>query len=170
MLSPRGRDFALTLHVLSSVGWLGAVLVFLLVAIAGLDADGERARGVYLTMQVIGWQAIVPLCLASLVTGIVQSLGTKWGLIRHYWVVIKLVLTVVATLFLLLHTRPIDELARLAAENRLEVGHAMRVQLVIDAAAALVVLVVATILAVFKPRGMTRYGQRKARAAAPDVR
>ena len=44
---------------------------------------------------------IVPLAIASLLTGVVQALATPWGLFRHYWVVIKLFLTVFATLVLL---------------------------------------------------------------------
>src|SRR5262249_16821669 len=136
-------------------GWLGAVLVFLVVAASGLAGDGAPARGAYLTLQVIGWRVIVPLCLASLASGLVQSLGTKWGLVRHYWVGIKLVLTVLATGFLLLTRGRGDELGGLGEAGDLTAGHALRIQLVVDSAAALVVLVVATVLAVFKPRGMT---------------
>ena len=55
-------------------------------------------RAVYLAMHLTTWFVIVPLCLASLLTGIVQSLGTTWGLFRHSWIVTKLLLTVLATL------------------------------------------------------------------------
>ena len=41
-------------------------------------------RGAYLAMDLIGWFVIVPLSLASLLTGLVQALGTTWGLFRHY--------------------------------------------------------------------------------------
>lgn len=164
MLSTRQRDLAVTAHVIASVGWLGSVLVFLVLAVAGLVRDGAGANAMYLALQVVGWNAIVPACLASFATGLLVSLGTRWGLFRHYWVVIKLVMTVIATLFLLLHTRPIDELARAATTDSIAHHHGLRVQLVMDSAAALVVLVVATVLAVFKPRGMTRYGQRCGRA------
>ena len=54
----------------------------------------------------------VPLALASLVTGIISSLGTTWGLFRYYWVLVKLGLTSLATLALLVHTRPISSAAR----------------------------------------------------------
>ena len=169
MLSPSSRNLALTAHVLSSVAWCGSVLVFLVLAIAGLTTeDSQLARGAYLAMDVIAWYVIVPLCFASLATGIVQSLGTKWGLWRHYWVVIKLVLNVLATGFLLLHTRPIDKMANIASTTILSANdhRALRGQLVLDSALALVVLIVATILAVYKPRGMTRYGRRKQRETA----
>lgn len=164
MFSPRTRDLALTAHVVSSVGWLGAVLVFLVIAISGLTAEDHVARASYASMQIVAWRVIVPLCFASFATGIVQSLGTKWGLFRHYWVVIKLVITVIATGFLLLHTRPIDELAHLASTSGLHHANRLRVQLVLDSAAALAALVVATVLAVYKPRGLTRYGRAEQHA------
>src|SRR5258708_3540597 len=103
-MSPGIRKFALTAHVTSSVGWLGAVAAFLVLSIAGLTSrDAETVRGAYLAMNLIGEFIIVPLGIAALLTGIVQSLGTPWGLFRYYWVLMKLVLTVGATFLLLLH-------------------------------------------------------------------
>jgi hypothetical protein len=90
--------------------------------------------------------------------------GTSRGLFRHYWVVVKLVLTLVATLLLLLHTQPIGHLGAVAAGGA-RFGadlDGMRLQLVVDAAAALIVLLGATVLAVYKPRGLTPVGQRRA--------
>ena len=162
----RTRDLALTLHILASIGWFGAVLAFLALAIAGLTSTAPRLTAAsYLAMQLITRDAIVPLCLASLATGIIQSLATRWGLFRHYWVVIKLVLTLLATLVLLLHTRPIDQLASLAGRIDLAPAdhRALRLQLVFDASAALLVLIVATALAIYKPRGLTRRGLRALR-------
>ena len=105
----------------------------------------------------------MPLCLAALLTGIVQSLGTTWGLFRHYWVVTKLLLTVLATLILLVHTQPIDRVAAVAAQTTLAIGdlRQLRFQLVGDACGALFVLLVTTALSVYKPWGMTPYGLRK---------
>ena len=79
-------------------------------------------RAAYLAMHLITWFVIVPLCLAALLTGIVQSLGTTWGLFRHYWVVTKLLLTVLATIILLVHTQPIDRVAAVAAQTTLAAG------------------------------------------------
>jgi hypothetical protein len=64
----------------------------------------------------ITWFVIVPFALASLLTGLVQSLGTTWGLCRHYWVVFKLLLNVLATLVLLRYTQTVSYLAGLAAQ------------------------------------------------------
>ena len=153
----------LTAHVTSSVGWLGAVAAFLALAIAGVTSDDpQRARAAYLAMELTGWWVIVPLCLASLVTGVVQGLGTEWGVLQHYWVVVKLLMTVLATIVLLVHMKPIGHVAGVAARDALERGdlRGLRLQLVADAAAALVVLLVATTLSVYKPRGKTRYARR----------
>lgn len=165
-LSPALRKLALTAHVVASVGWLGAVAAFLAVAIAGLQSgDGQVVRAAYLAMELMGWSVIVPLGAASLLTGLVQSLGTPWGLFRHWWVLIKLLLTAVAMILLLVHMRPIGFMADTAAEAALtaEDHRVVRVQRVFDAAAALVVLLVNTTLSVYKPRGLTRHGQRRLR-------
>ncbi|MFE3559240.1 hypothetical protein ACFXKW_30930 [Streptomyces sp. NPDC059193] len=85
LLPPRLRKLTLTLHVTASVGWLGAVAAFLALAVAGLTSGASQTvRGAYLAMDVIGWYVIVPFSVASLLTGVVQSFGTVWGLLRHY--------------------------------------------------------------------------------------
>jgi len=86
-------------------------------------------------------------------------------LFRHYWVLIKFLITVPATILLLVHMRPIGHLARVVAEVTLSRGDlaGLRIQLVADAGAAIVVLLVATVLSIYKPRGLTRYGLRKLR-------
>ena len=163
-MTPGIRNLALTAHVTTSVGWLGAVLVFLALAVVGLrSGDPQLVRGAYLAMDVGGMYVIVPLCLASLASGIVQSLVSKWGLFRHYWVLIKLVLTVLATGLLLLHTRVIHRMAEIAALGAPSGPEhwGMRAQLAFDASAAVAILIVATALAIYKPRGMTPLGRRK---------
>jgi hypothetical protein len=83
----RLRKLVLTSHVTSAVGWLGAVAAYLALAVVGLTSqDSEMARAAYRSMEVIGWGVIVPCCLAALASGVIQSLGTEWGLLRHYWI------------------------------------------------------------------------------------
>jgi len=169
VLSPGPRKLALTMHVASSVGWLGAVTGFLALAIAGRNSDDEQlVRGAYLAMDLTVRSAIVPLALLSVLTGVVQGLGSPWGLFRHYWVVIKLVITIIATVVLLTELEPIRHLADAAREATLEreTLRAERTSLVVHSGGGLVVLLVPTILSIYKPRGLTRYGQRKRRASA----
>lgn len=98
-MPPGARKLALTAHVTASVGWLGAIIVFLGLAVVGLTSqDAKTVRAAYLVMEPAARLVLVPLSFASLVTGVVLSLGTAWGLFRHYWIVFKLVITVFATI------------------------------------------------------------------------
>ena len=119
-------------------------------------------------MDLVARFVIVPLCFASLATGLLQSLGTPWGLFRHYWVLIKFIITALSTIILLVHMRPIAYLAGVAASRALASGdlRRMRIQLTADAAAALVALLVNTVLSIYKPRGVTKYGRRRLREEA----
>jgi hypothetical protein len=163
-MTPGLRKLALTAHVASSVGTLGAVAGFLALAIAGLVAqDVQMARSAYLAMDLTAWFVIAPLVLASLLTGIVQSLGTPWGLFRHYWVVAKLLLNLVVTIVLLLQLDLIGYLANVAADTTFSSAdlRGLRISPVIHAAGGLLVLLVPVALSLYKPRGLTRYGWRK---------
>jgi len=156
------RRLLLVAHVMVSVGWLGAVAAFLVLAVVGLaSGDPQTVRGTYLVMEPTAWFVLVPLALASLVTGIVQSLGTRWGLLRHYWVVFKLVINLLSTVFLLLYMRTFDDLADAAADPRTNLDAVRSASPLLHAVAALLLLVTATALAVYKPRGLTPYGRRR---------
>jgi ABC-type transport system involved in multi-copper enzyme maturation permease subunit len=160
-MSPRLRKFALTAHVVSSVGWFGAVVVFLALSIAGMTGeDPEAVRAAYLAMESIGLFVLVPFSIASLLTGLVQSLGTTWGLVRHYWILAKLLINVVASLILLMYTQTLASLADVASTNA-DLGVLRSPSPVLHSVAGLVLLLAAAVLSVYKPRGMTRYGWRK---------
>src|SRR5262245_45132868 len=164
MMTQPIRKIALLAHITTSIGWLGAVASFLALAIAGLTTDdAQMVRAAYLAMPMTTWFVIIPFCIASLITGVIDSLGTSWGLFRHYWVVTKLLLTVLATIILFVHTQPIDRVAEVA--NRIDLASdsllQVRLQLVGDAAAALFVLFVTTVLSIYKPWGLTPHGARK---------
>ena len=163
-MTPRLRKFALTAHINFSVGWLGAVVAYLALAIAGLTShDAQMVRAAYLSMELIGWFVIVPFSLAAMLTGLVQSLGTQWGLFRHYWILVKFLLTTGATIVLLGHMVAVSRMSGLAAEAILSSAdfHALRIQLVVHAVGGLLVLLAAATLSVYKPWGMTSYGRRK---------
>lgn len=163
-MAPWLRKLALTAHVTFSVSWLGAVAAFLLLAVKGLtSSDEQTVRAMYLSMDLVGWRVIVPLCFAALLTGLVQALATPWGLFRHYWVLLKLAVTAVLTILLMLHMQPTRRLAAVAAETAISgpALHALQLQLAVDAAGALLGLVAVVALALYKPRGLTRYGARK---------
>lgn len=163
-MTPRLRPFVLFAHVVSSVGSLGAVAVFLALAVAGLTSqDANMVRAAYVTMAFTASFVIVPLVLASLLIGLVQSLGTPWGLFRHYWVLAKLLLTVITIIVLLLQMKGIGYMAGVAAETTLSGADllGLRRSIRTHAAGGLLVLLVLVALSIYKPRGMTRYGWRR---------
>ena len=165
-MGPKTRKLGLTAHIASSVGWLGAVAAFFGLAVAGLASDSaSTVRSVYIAMEATGWFVLVPLAVASLVTGLIQSLGTKWGLFRHYWVVVKLVINLVASVILVMYMQTLVDLAdrATAAGPSAHLGGLRSPSPVLHAAGALALLVAASVLAVYKPRGLTRYGWRKQR-------
>ena len=147
---------ALTAHVTASVGWFGALAVFLAhAAVSWAGRDAETVRAADLAMGLTAWFVILPFSIASLTTGVIQALGTQWGLFRHYWVLAKLLLTLLATVVLLLKLGPINHLANAAAQG---VGtdldlSALRTSILVHAMGGLVVLLAATALAVYKPSG-----------------
>jgi len=163
-MTGRVRKFALIAHVVSSVGWLGAVATSLALAITGLvSSDMALVRAVDLTMELIGWTVLVPLSLASLLTGLLQALGTRWGLLRHYWVLMKLLINIVASVVLLLYMRTLSALAARATRSSAfgDLQGLADPSPLVHSSAALLLLLVATALSVYKPAGLTRYGQRR---------
>src|SRR5215207_6902593 len=164
VMNPNLRKFVRTAHITVTVGWLGAVASFLVLAVTGLTSpDTQLVRAAYLATDLLTRYIILPLSLVPLLlTGPLLSLGTPWGLFRHYWIVVKLVINILSTLILLIHMKPIQYMARVAADGTLSsADHGTQIQLVVAAGAGLLALLVATGLAVYKPRGMTAYGWKK---------
>ena len=175
-MKPGLRKFVRTAHITFTVGWLGAVAGFLALAIAGLtNEDVQVIHSVYPAMELIARFVIVPLSFAPLLlTGPILSLGTPWGLFRHYWIIVKLVITIFCTVIMQLHMQPISYLSRAATAGTLSsADYSLQLQMVVAAGAALLALLLATGLSVYKPRGMTLYGWRKQHeehlVLSPDV-
>src|SRR5262245_12172986 len=176
-MPPRLRKLVLAAHISFSVGWLGAVVSFFSLSIAGLtSADADLVRSAYLSMNLIGSFIIVPLSLAALATGLAQALGSPWGLVRHYWVLVKFTLAVFAGTALLIHQfTAVAEAAKLVSDTApgtarsAELGQ-VGMQLAAASGFAMLVLLTATTLAVYKPWGLTPYGRRmrQERGMAPQ--
>jgi hypothetical protein len=178
-LAPGLRKFNLTAHVIVSVGWVGIVAGFLAFAIAGaISTDVQLMRASYVAMDVIYRAVVIPLGSASLLTGLIASLGTDWGLFRHYWVMLKLLMTVPAVWLMLVHLKLVAYAAHAASGMTLSGDSlaGLRTQLIVYAVAALLVLLTATVLSTYKPRGRTGLGLRKSErrntpiSGAPEVK
>ena len=162
-MTPPLRKFMLAAHLTLSVGWIGAAAAYVALDVAtATSQDPQRLRAAYLGMDLIVRDVIVPLALASLLTGVVMSVGTKWGLFRHYWVLISLLLTTIATLVLLDSTQAISSFAAVAAAPTTS-GDGLRAlpSTLVRSVGGTVVLLVILVLNVYKPQGMTRYGWRQ---------
>ena len=162
-MRPGLRKLVLAVHLTVSVGWLGAVAAYIALDVATATShDAQTLRSAYLGMESIVRYAIVPLAIAALLTGLVMSLGTKWGLFRHWWVLISFLLTVFAIAVLLVETRTISALGAMAADPATPVEDLRALgSTLLHSLGGTVVLLVILVLNVYKPRGLTPYGWRK---------
>ncbi len=162
-MGPALRKFSLSVHLTCSVGWVGAVVAYLALGVTAVTSnDTQTVRAAWIGMELTGRYAIVPLALTSLLTGLVMALGTKWGLFRHYWVMLSFALTIFATVVLLLHMPTVSAMTAVARHADGAGLQALGGDLP-HPAIGLVVLLFVQVLNLYKPKGMTRYGQRKQR-------
>ena len=167
MLRPVARKTLLVVHIAVSVGWMGAAAGYVVLNVPALTAPDEQAmRAAYLMMPIVADYALVPLAVATVITGVALALGTQWGLLQHYWVTVSLAATLFAAAILVLHLPAIDELALVAADPEADVS-ALGGDL-FHSVGGLVVLGVPLALNVVKPRGLTRRGWRQQQS--PDSR
>jgi hypothetical protein len=161
MMSPAVRRFALSIHLTCSIGWIGAVIAYLALGIAATrTGDPATVRGTWAAMEIVGWYVLVPLSIGSWATGLVMSLGTRWGLFRYYWVLVAFLLTTVAVVVLLLHMPDVSSVADAvaSAEPRDLARYGGDL---FHASLALVLLLAIQVLNLYKPPGITRYEWRK---------
>ena len=159
-MSSRVSKLMLTTHITFSVGWIGTVAAFLALSIVGLLGNDQVVRACYISMEVVAWFIIVPFCFASLLTGLIQALGTHSGLFKHWWILVKLILTVISTFILMLHMQPISYLAEVATHKVFAYYELrnLRIRIIADAGAAILVLVAITTVSVYKPWGKILFG------------
>jgi hypothetical protein len=162
MLGWRSRKVLLTAHVISAVGWIGAACAYLSLTVAASTSESDdTVRAAFIAMELV-YFALIPLAATALATGVAQALGTNWGLLRHYWIVAKLLLTVVALGVMVNYLGEVSSHAD-------HVRHAPGADLPGGAAThglkhagvgVLILLLVAT-LGLYKPRGLTRFGRKQ---------
>ena len=165
IFSARVRKPVLVTHVACAVGWLGAAAAYVPLGItAAASGDVAVIRGTWSAMDLVGWTTIVPLAFGALVSGVVMALGTKWGLLRHYWVVFSLVLTTVAFAVLVVHMLGVTQIANAArtmsAADVLDLGGDIAHPVL-----GVVVLLAVQVLNTYKPRGLTPLGAQRASVA-----
>lgn len=165
-MSPLRRKALLAVHLVASVGWVGGAVAYVALGVAArTTTDPATIRAAWLAFDILGWWVLVPEAVLTLVTGVALSLGTRWGLFLHYWVVVALLVTLLCTVVLVLHMRDVSATAALArtadaAELRRLGGDLAHPTI------GLVLLLFVLVLNVFKPRGVTRRGWRRQQQGA----
>lgn len=155
------RKLTLAVHLVSSIGWLGAVVAYLTLDLVVANRDAQLVRGAWIGMGLITERAIVPFAVASLLTGIAMGAGTKWGLLRHWWVLVSLMLTLFAVAALLSETRVIAHGSALAADPATPVERLLELRSTLPhSIGGLIVLLVVQTLNIYKPQGLTPRGWR----------
>lgn len=172
MLPPGMRKLVLAVHITVSVGWIGAVAGYIALDVTAASShDPQTLRAAYVGMYVIARDVIVWLALAALLTGVLVSVGTRWGLLRHYWVVISLTLTAVAFAVLVVELQTIRSFAAAATDPTTNDDQLRALgNTLVHSIGGAVVLSAVLVLNVYKPAGLTRYGWRKQRSPRPSVR
>ncbi|SDP04229.1 hypothetical protein SAMN04487905_101544 [Actinopolyspora xinjiangensis] len=162
-LGPRARKAVLALHVVSAGAWIGIDVVLAVLVFTALLTQDVRTAAV--SYQALGLFAIWPLLaagLACLATGLVLGLGTKYGLVRYWWVAVKLVINVV---FVLLVPLGLVPTVNAAVEYGREIAASERFtfevdELIFPPVVSPIGLLIAVFLAVYKPWGRVRKRRR----------
>ncbi|MBI2861106.1 MAG: DUF2269 domain-containing protein [Chloroflexi bacterium] len=158
-MTPSLRKFALSVHIAVSVGWIGAVFAYIAIVVATPASQNARTvPAAWIALEPVMRYVLIPLAFASLLTGLVMAIGTRWGLFLHYWVIISFLLTIIATIVLLTQVESVSILASAAGMTPLR--GPLWVYLLHPIGGLLVLLVVLA-LNVYKPECLTPYGWRK---------
>ncbi len=157
-LGRRARKTTLVVHVVTAGVWLGLdVAMAVLVATAWLTDDRFVVTACYTALAAVTGWPLLAAGVGCLLSGVVLGLGTRYGLVRYWWVAVKLAIAVVFVALVVVLLWPAVEQA--AGQSRAAGGAPAT-----DTARALLFppivsttgLLVATTLAVLKPWGRIR--------------
>ncbi|WP_410663302.1 hypothetical protein [Amycolatopsis sp. lyj-84] len=159
-LSPGKRKLWVMLHVGLSVSWLGIAVAMVVLSTVGYTTESAGLRHAsYELMHVFDLFIVIPTMMLSILTGLVVSLGSKWGLVKHWWVLLKLLIALAIPAVAIVESQWVQELAERTTDPAAEPG-GTGLTLMICMIAFSAALWTATYLSVFKPGGKTRWGAR----------
>lgn len=164
-MGPGARKSVLILHVISSVGWLGLNIGILTLTITGLTtSDADRQHAALQALGILGDLLLIPISLTAFVTGLLLAVGTRWGLFRHWWIVVKFVLTLIAVVLIPVSLLPgiHDVVATVSATEpgTLADLDAAASDLLAAGVVSTTMYTVNVVLSVLKPRRRTKFGSR----------
>ncbi|MCX4824325.1 DUF2269 domain-containing protein [Streptomyces sp. NBC_01142] len=153
------RRAALVVHVTASAGWLGLTLGLLALALTAATTQSlPMIEAACRSMKIFTDWLVIPVALLTLLSGLVLSLGTPWGLARHRWVYTKFWLTLATLTASVFALRPgVNDAADTVASGT---PLANPLDLVMGPAVSLTAYVCMTVISILKPWGLTRRGRR----------
>jgi hypothetical protein len=175
-LTPAARNTVLVLHVIMGIGWMGVdIALFALLMTARTTDNAALVVSSFNAFGMIVPVAVPPLSLGILATGVTLGLGTRWGLIRYWWVLVKLLLSLVMTALVSLSLLPaISNMAILAdttlsaAAVRASLGE-LPTMLMFPPIVSFLMLGTATVLSIFKPWRRTPWSRDSDAGPTADV-
>ena len=158
------RKVLVTLHVALSVGWLGASMVMLTLAIAArVSQPGGQARSAYWAMHLLADVLLIPLSLCVLLIGVAVAAISPWGLLRYRWVLAKLIATCVAVTLSLLALPVMTGIAyQDATQHALAAERDAGTRLIIASSVSVALYLSLTAISILKPWGPTARVRRHA--------
>lgn len=157
-LAPAVRKSLLVLHAVTGISWMGVDIALLVLLItARTTNDAALVISAFHAIRMIVPVAVPPLSFGILITGLILGWGTSWGLVRYWWVLVKLLLSLVMTVLVFsslvpaINSLAIPSTTSLSAEAvRASMG-SIPTQLMFPPVVSFLMLGIATVLSIFKP-------------------
>ncbi|GAB2667474.1 membrane protein [Kribbella swartbergensis] len=156
----------LVLHIASVGSWFGIDVVMAVLTFTALGTDSESTKA--LCFRVLELVTVWPMTvsgLVCLVTGVLLAVGSKYGLTKYWWVVVKLFLNLLLSALVLVSLRPgVAEIADRAEAGDLGIPLG---DMIYPPIVSPTLLTFAIVLSVFKPWGLLRRRKRTENAQGP---
>jgi uncharacterized membrane protein len=154
-LGARTRKAVLVLHIASVGSWLGIDVVMAVLTFTAIGTEDTSTKA--LCFQVLQLVTVWPMTVAGLtclVTGVLLAMGSKCGLTKYWWVVVKLCINLLLSTLVLIALRPgVAELADRGETHDLDVPIG---DMIFPPIVSPTLLMIAVVLSVFKPWGLIR--------------
>lgn len=172
VLTGRARRLVLLAHVIAALSWLGVDVAIGVLAVTGFTSDDpSRIAASYAALDIFAVPLLLVFGLTTLGLGLLLGIGSRWGVIRYWWVATKLVINLVLSGLVLVLLQPrlaevADEVTRIDATLTDRLG-GIPLDLLFPAFVSGAALLTAAVLGAFKPWGRTPYGRRRMATGRP---
>jgi hypothetical protein len=157
------RKGVLLVHIASAGAWLGIDVVMGVLVFTALWSDDDRTKALaFRALELVAVGPLLALGLLCLLTGILLGTSSRYGLVRYWWVAVKLALNLLLTALVLIALAPeVADAAERARQYDAGVPAPLGIgDLIFPPIVSPTALLVAFALAVFKPWGRIRRSGR----------